>query len=83
MSVEFKLKIADVSDDRDQAEMVTLDDVGLRRRFGRAGREVVLGGFEESIVLRDTLAIYQELIPEFPVSRFTQVRSDKGEGGRN
>ncbi len=44
-------------------------DGELRRRFGRAGREVVLSGFEQGIVVRRTFDVYRELVPEFPGSR--------------
>ena len=60
-----------------------LDDSGLRRRFGKAGREVVLRGFEESIVLRDTLNLYRELVPEFPVAPISEARSHKAEENPN
>lgn len=53
-----------------------LDDVSLRQRFGQAGREVVLRDFEESIVLRDTLNLYRELVPEFPVAPISEARSN-------
>jgi len=54
-----------------------LDDSGLRRRFGKAGREVVLRGFEESIVLGHTLDLYRELVPGFPVTRFSTTPADR------
>ena len=36
-------------------------DAALRTRFGRAGREIVLSEFDETIVIRKTCAIYREL----------------------
>lgn len=62
-----------------------LDDKALRQRLGQAGRDIVLDGFEESIVLRRTFDVYRELIPEFPTQQFPQVTSYSGrdEGGRD
>jgi hypothetical protein len=36
-------------------------DAGLRERFGRRGREIVLAEFDEKMVLDRTLEVYEEL----------------------
>lgn len=38
-------------------------DVDLRVRFGRAGRERVLNCFDEKIVLKKTIKLYEDLVP--------------------
>ena len=39
------------------------DDPGLRLRLAEAGRHKALAQFDERVVLRDTLAVYAELLP--------------------
>jgi len=41
-----------------------LNDRNLRLSMGRSGREKVLAEFDEKIVIRKTLAVYRELLPE-------------------
>ena len=36
-------------------------DADLRKRFGKRGREIVLAGFDEKIVLEQTLDVYRDL----------------------
>jgi len=37
-------------------------NVELRERFGKAGRAIFAAGFSEELVLRQTLAVYRELL---------------------
>ena len=39
------------------------EDAGLRLRLAEAGRHKALARFDERVVLRDTLAVYDELLP--------------------
>jgi glycosyltransferase involved in cell wall biosynthesis len=41
------------------------DDPDLRKRMGRASREKVVAEFDERIVIERTMAVYQELLPNF------------------
>jgi glycosyltransferase involved in cell wall biosynthesis len=47
-----------------EAIMKLACDADLRRRYGRAGREIVLREFDDRNVLRETLEVYREMIPE-------------------
>jgi len=46
-------------------------DPGLRQQMGSKGRQMVMNEFSEEIVVRDTLAIYQELLR--PTANFLTV----------
>ncbi|MEX1121092.1 MAG: hypothetical protein WD491_11225 [Balneolales bacterium] len=41
-----------------------LDDTELGRSFGETGREIAVNEFSEEIVIRETLALYRELLGE-------------------
>lgn len=45
------------------------DDPALRERMGRAARAKVVREFDERVVIRRTLAVYQELLPTASFSR--------------
>ena len=46
-----------------QRDRAPATDPEERARFGRAGRDAAIAEFDERIVIRNTMAVYRELLP--------------------
>jgi glycosyltransferase involved in cell wall biosynthesis len=50
-------------------------DEGLRRRFGEAGRQRAIDHFEESLVLENTLGVYDQLMESNPKASYAMTHA--------